>query len=60
MKYDQESARRADFDAVNREFDEMFERMQRPSHRKAVDRLFQMTGEELGEVTRQCRLNSDP
>lgn len=39
-----------DLSALEREFDEMFERMQRPSHRKAVDRLFEMTSEDLGQA----------
>ena len=33
-----------------REFDEMFEAMQTPEARDAVDRLFTMTGKELGEA----------
>lgn len=39
-----------DLQALEREFDEMLERMQRPAHRRAVDRLFSMTGAELGEA----------
>lgn len=33
---------------MDREFDDMLERMQSPEHRATVDRLFAMTGEDLG------------
>ena len=39
-----------DLQALDREFDEMLEQMQRPEHRSAVDRLFSMTGQELGKA----------
>lgn len=35
---------------VDREIEVMFERMQTPEHRRAVDRLFAMTSEELGKI----------
>ncbi len=39
-----------DLPALEREFDELLEQMQRPEHRRAVDRLFSLTGRELGEA----------
>ena len=44
-----ESASRG-WEALDRGFDDMLERMQSPEHRAAVDRLFAMTGEELGRA----------
>jgi prevent-host-death family protein len=38
-----------DLEALEHEFDELLLRMQRPEHRGATDRLFAMTGRELGE-----------
>ena len=36
--------------ALEREFDLLFEKMQRPAQRQAVDRLFQMGAGELGRA----------
>ncbi len=39
-----------DLAALEREFDELLEQMQRPEHRRAVERFFSLTGPELGEA----------
>lgn len=38
--------------AIERAFDELVERMQRPEHRAAVDALFEMSGDELGALAK--------
>ena len=38
-----------DLSSLEREFDEQVARMQTPAHRDAVERLFRLSGEELGE-----------
>lgn len=52
-----------DLTALEHEFDDMFSRMQEPSHRAAVDAVFRMGSEDLGrafadEASRRKR--SDP
>ena len=39
-----------DLQALEREFDTMLLRMQRPEHGRAVDQLFAMTGSQLGKA----------
>ena len=39
-----------DLTALEQEFDEMFVRMQEPPHRAAVDALFRMGSEDVGEA----------
>lgn len=39
-----------DLEALDLEFDELLARMQRPAQRPTVDRLFSMTGQELGSA----------
>ena len=39
-----------DLSTLEREFDQLVARMQTPEHRDAVDALFQLSGEELGEA----------
>lgn len=39
-----------DLSALEREFDQLVARMQAPEHRDAVEALFRMSGEELGEA----------
>lgn len=39
---------RIDLPSLEREFDEMFARMQEPGQRQGIDRFFAMTGSELG------------
>lgn len=39
-----------DLSTLEREFDQMVARMQTPEHRGAVEALFRLSGEELGEA----------
>jgi antitoxin Phd len=39
-----------DLDALEQDFEDMVERMQSPEHSAAVDRLFALTPEQLGEA----------
>lgn len=39
-----------DLRALEREFDAMLHRMQRPEYERAVDKLFSMTGSQLGKA----------
>ena len=41
-----------DLEALEREFDELVERMQRPGQRPAVAALFEMPGQALGEAAK--------
>ena len=47
-----------DLEALEREFDQMLLRMQRPEHGRAVDQLFQMTGSQLGEAAARAQVAS--
>jgi len=39
-----------DLTALEQEFDDLIDRMQRPEHASAIDALFGMSGRELGEA----------
>lgn len=43
-------------DAIQAEYDEMFQQMQGPGQREAMDRLFNATPEELGEAAQKDNL----
>lgn len=43
-----------DLEALEQEFDELVEQMQRPGQRPAVAELFEMSGEELGEASKDA------
>jgi hypothetical protein len=43
-----------DLDALEREFDELVERMQSPGQRAVADAFFEMSGEELGEAAKKA------
>lgn len=45
---------KVDLDALEREFDELVERMQSPGQRAVADAFFEMSGEELGEAARKA------